>query len=137
MHRRSRKSPQGGIYGTWEVHPDDDLTHFCKVLYKFVLKQTYNNHALDSALTEPISERVETAYQEFYQSETGAISNGMLAMLAADQVRLGNFMDTISGIALQSFSDRVKKQVVHMVGDQVKTSGAGHLAHGRKSNWTF
>lgn len=116
------KSPQGGIYRTWEVHLDDDLTHFCKVLYKFVRKQTYNNHALDSALTEPISERVEAAYQEFYQSESEAISSGMLSMLAKDERKLEDFMDRVSGIALQSFSSRVRKLVVHMVVDQVKTS---------------
>ena len=104
------KAPDGGIYRTWEVHLDDDLTHFCKVLYRFVRKQRYNGHELDSALTEPISARVETAYQEFYQSESEAISSGMLVMLAADELKLKDFLDRVADIALDSFSGAVKKQ---------------------------
>lgn len=117
------KAPNGGaILKTWQVHLDDDLGDFCKVLYKFVRKQQYNGHDLDSALTEPISNLVETAYQEFYKSESEAISSGMLVMLAADELKLVSFVDRITDIALEQFSNQVKKQVVHLVVHQVKES---------------
>lgn len=117
------KAPNGGaILKTWQVHLDDDLGDFCKVLYKFVRKKQYNGHDLDSALTEPISNQVEKAYQEFYKSESEAISSGMLVMLAADDLKLISFVDRITDIALDQFSKQVKKQVVHMVVHQVKES---------------
>jgi hypothetical protein len=87
-----------------------------------VRKQQYHGHDLDSALTEPISSQVENAYQEFYKSESEAISSGMLVMLAADELKLISFVDRITDIALDQFSNQVKKQVVHMVVHQVKES---------------
>lgn len=65
---------------------------------------------------------MESAYQAFYESESEAISKGMLVMLAADEVKLKGFMDRIADIALDSFSAQVKKQVVKMVMHQVKNS---------------
>jgi hypothetical protein len=56
------KSSDGGILCTYECHMDK-LSDFCKVLYKFVRKKQHRNHDLDSALTQPISDIVETAYQ--------------------------------------------------------------------------
>jgi hypothetical protein len=134
-----KASDSGIILKTWEVHLNDDLGDFCKVLYKFVRKEQYHGHDLDSALTEPIVNLVETAYQDFYQSESEAISMGMLVMLAADEVNLCSFIDRIADIALQQFSKQVRKQVVHMLMHQIKESvnqgtlnsvgqHAGHLA---------
>lgn len=114
---------------TWEVHLDEDLGHFCKVLYKFVRRQQYQGHELDSAMTEPISNLVETAYQDFYESESEAISSGMLVMLAADESKLTSFMGRISDIALEQFSAQVKERVVHMVVDQVKESVSQGTLH--------
>lgn len=89
---------------------------------KFVRKQQYHGHDLDSALTEPISNLVETAYQEFYESESEAISSGMLVMLTADELALISLVDRITDIALEQFSSQVQKQAVHMVVHQVKES---------------
>lgn len=134
-----KASSSDTILKTWEAHLNDDLGDFCKVLYKFVCKEQYHSHDLDSALREPIVNLVETAYQEFYQSESEAISKGMLVMLAADEVNICSFIDRIADIALHQFSKQVRKQVVHMLMHQIKESVnqgtlhsvgqyAGHLA---------
>jgi hypothetical protein len=115
-----KNSSSGVILKTWEVHLNDDLSDFCKVLYKFVRKEQYHGNDLDSALTEPIANMVETAYQEFYKSESEAISRGMLVMLAADELNLCSFIDRIADIALHQFSKQVRKQVVHMLIHQIE-----------------
>lgn len=116
------RSSDGSIFRTWSVHLDSNSKDFCKVLFQFTRRHQYNGHDLDSALTDPICDRVQTKYQNFYESESDAISGGMLVMLAADELKLQSFMDRIADIALESFSKKVKKQVVHLVVHQVKTS---------------
>ncbi len=117
-----KDSSSGAILNIWEVHLNNGLSDFCKVLYKFVRKEQYHGHDLDSALTEPIANMVETAYQDFYSSESEAISRGMLVMLAADELYLCSFIDRIADIALHQFSNQVRKQVVHMIIHQIEES---------------
>jgi hypothetical protein len=82
----------------------------------------HKGHELDSALTDPITERVQDAYRDFYQSESDAISSGMLTALAEHDVKLTSFLDRIADIALGKFSSKVKKQIVHLVADQIRES---------------
>jgi hypothetical protein len=103
-----KDSSSGAILKTWKVHLNDDLRDFCKVLYKFVRKEQYHGHDLDSALTEPMANMVETAYQDFYKSESEAISRGMLVMLAADELTL--VASLIESPILRSTSSRSRSE---------------------------
>lgn len=116
------KDANGQVRCTWRCDLDDDLGHFCKVLYKFTRRQQYKGHDLDSALTEPITNLVQDRYNEVYESESEAISSGMLTALATDDVKLKDFLDRIADIALSKCSKRVKQHVVHMVADQIRES---------------
>jgi hypothetical protein len=83
----------------------------------------------DSALTDPITEIVTKEYRDFYASESANISNGVLMALSAHEIKLQNFVDHISGIALKGISKEAKNQVVNIVVHQIKESvdhGAMH-----------
>lgn len=116
------KDSNGLIVCIWQRHLDDDLVSFCNVLYRFTRHQKHKGHEFDSALTDPITERVEDAYRDFYQSESDAISSGMMTALAEHDVKVTNFLDRIADTALSKFSSKVKKQNVHLVADQIRES---------------
>ncbi|KAF8850871.1 hypothetical protein BDZ45DRAFT_696406 [Acephala macrosclerotiorum] len=116
------KDDDGKLFRTWEFRFNDDFDHYCKVLYKFTRKQQYHGHDLDSALTEPIANMVQRSYESFYESENEAISNGMLTMLAADDLKLNNSVDRLGEIAMSAVSSQVKKQLLRVVKHQIKES---------------
>lgn len=107
---------------TWRPDLDDDLGHYCKVLYKFVRKQPYKGSDLDSALTEPISNLVEAHYQSFYTQESDAISQGVLVELTRDEAKLQNMADMVADIAMKNLSKQARKQIAHLVVEHVKQS---------------
>jgi hypothetical protein len=115
------RNTDGSIRYTWDF--DDDLDDLAKAIYLFMRKKRAKSGCeLDSVLTDPIINIVKDQYEEFYQSQSDNISQGVLTALASDEIKLTEFVDRISGIALQQVSAQAKKRVVDLVVHEIKES---------------
>jgi hypothetical protein len=122
------RNTDGSIRCTWNFN--DDIDDLCKMVYLFMRKKRAKSGCeLDSALTDPIIEIVREEYEEFYQSESEAISQGVLTALATDEIKLTKFVDRILGIALHNISDKGKKKVLDLIVHQIKQSVSQGTLH--------
>ncbi|KAL2067138.1 hypothetical protein VTL71DRAFT_1562 [Oculimacula yallundae] len=115
--RSSRHTPiKVGIIRNWQVQLDNDLNDFCKVLYQ--LAQAAIPQArprLRPGRIDPDSglSRISVLLQE---RECRLSPAACCLLFLADDIKLRMFVDRLTYVALDSFSNSVKEQVVRVYG---------------------
>ncbi|KAF2006905.1 hypothetical protein P154DRAFT_615012 [Amniculicola lignicola CBS 123094] len=115
------RNSDGSVCCTWDF--DDDIDDLCKHVYLFMRKKRSSSGRVhDSALTDPIIKIVTEEYQDFYASESENITKGVLVALAEDEVKLQDFVDRLSNIAVGTLKSTARSLVVQSVKRQIKES---------------
>ena len=124
----------GSVICRWEPHADDDIGHYCKVLWKFVRKERYHGNKVESALTEPVFKIVEEKYEEFLEKHRDEWNKGFLEMLTADGLLMRAVMAALVEKAVKTASSEIQTTIVERVVHEIHNSVSSGTLHGVITN---
>ena len=101
---------------------------FIEVLYKFACEAPHNGHQLDSALTYPILEIIESNFVALYERHKTEISDEFMKKLRDNETLLNSFIGRLTDKVVGKISDDGRQTIIDTIGTKIQDTTSSQTA---------
>lgn len=100
---------------------------YAKRLVAFCRGKTFEGNELDSALTEPVIERISAKFSAYYQRHEAALAEALTRAIMNDAAMARALVDGVVGTAAQSLSEGAKQKLAALLMEPIREAAGSVL----------